>query len=189
MTISALSACKRASNPKPYAYFRITFPEHQYKQYVSDTCPFTFQMPVYTNISLAKDIEYHPCWFNINYPRYKAHVYITLRPVNKQIDSLLDDSHTLVYKHAIKADAIETQDFVNDSLKIYSTIFYIEGNAASPMQFHITDSVKYFVRGSVYFDVQPNSDSLAPAIRFVKDDVMHMIETFEWKKGTCNACF
>ena len=59
----------------------------------------------------------------------------------------------------------------------------IEGvEAASPFQFYLTDSVDHFVRGALYFNVVPNNDSLAPVIDYLKDDMRHMIETFEWKK-------
>jgi len=175
-------ACKESPNPKPEVYFRISFPEHEYQKYNCNDCPYTFDYPIYANITPANDADGGPCWININFRQYKAHFYLTLRDVENNLDSLLDDSHTLVYKHVIKADAITAQDFVNDSLKIYATMFIIDGNAASPLQFHITDSVRYFLRGSVYFDVPPNSDSLAPAIGFVTEDAMHLVESFEWKK-------
>lgn len=182
-------SCKDKQNPKPTVYFRMSFPEHEYQKYETDTCPFIFEYPVYTKIAPTNDPQNPSCWLNINYNKYQAHIHLTLRKVNNNLDSLLDDSHTLVYKHTVKADDIEAQDFVNDSLNVFSTVFYIAGNAASPLQFHITDSVSLFLRGSVYFKVTPNSDSLAPAIEFVEKDAKHFIETFKWKKINCNACF
>jgi len=190
LVISAfVFSCKKTPMPKPMAYFRITLPEHEYQRYETDTCPYMFDYPTYASISLAKDIEYHPCWLNIDFPQFKAHLHLTLRKVNQNLDSLLNDSHTLVYKHVIKADAINARDFVNDSLKVYATLYEIEGNAASPMQFHITDSTHYYIHGSLYFRVRPNADSLAPAIDFLKNDVMHFIGSFEWKYLNTDACF
>lgn len=182
-------ACKKNTLPRPFGYFRITFPEHKYQTYESDTCPYIFEYPVYAKISNAEDIEYHPCWLNVDFPQFKAHLHLTLRKVDGNLDSLLNDSHTLVYKHAIKADAINARDFVNDSLKVYATFYEIQGNAASPMQFHITDSTHYYIHGSFYFRVKPNADSLAPAIDFLKKDVRHFIETFQWKNLNTDACF
>jgi gliding motility-associated lipoprotein GldD len=187
--ILIFSACKHKTMPKPMAYFRISFPAHKYQTYNTDTCPYTFEYPVYSNISLAKDIEYHRCWININFPQYKAHIHITLRKVDNNLDSLLEDSHTLVYKHVVKADAIEAKDYINDSLHVFATMFNIEGNAASPLEFRITDSTHYFIHGSLYFRVRPNADSLAPAVDFIKIDVKHLIETFKWKYLHTNACF
>ena len=189
LLIFIFNACRKNNLPKPMAYFRISFPEHEYQTYNTDTCPFIFEYPVYGKISRAEDIEYHPCWLNIDFPKYKAHIHLTLRKVDNNLDSLLNDSHTLVYKHAIKADAITARDFVNDSLHVYATFYDIEGNAASPMQFHITDSTHYYIHGSFYFKVHPNADSLAPAIDFFKRDVKHLVETFQWKYLNTDACF
>ena len=176
-----LVACNQAPTPKPDVYFRLSFPEHEYQKYSSDECPYSFEYPVYAKVSIDENIDYQPCWINIDMPQYKAYIYITLKKVEDNLDSLFDDSHTLVYKHTVKADAIEAKDFINDSLKVYATIFNIEGNAASPLQFHITDSSNYFFRASLYFNVSPNSDSLSPAIDFVKQDVIRLIESFEWE--------
>jgi gliding motility-associated lipoprotein GldD len=60
-------------------------------------------------------------------------------------------------------------------------MFEIEGNAASNLQFYLTDSTHNFIRGALYFYAKPNYDSLAPVIDFLKKDVEHMITTFKWK--------
>jgi gliding motility-associated lipoprotein GldD len=57
----------------------------------------------------------------------------------------------------------------------------VRTEAASPFQFYLTDSTKNFVRGALYFNTVPNNDSLAPVIDFLKQDIIHMIETFRWK--------
>ena len=94
---------------------------------------------------------------------------------------MIDDSYTLAYKHSIRADDIQEKEFVNEHSRVYATVFDITGNAASPMQFHITDSSQHFFRGSLYFRTRPNRDSLQPAIDFVEKDIIHLIETFRWK--------
>ena len=184
-----LWSCQQPPTPRPTAYYRITLPQPEYQTFKTDTCPFSFEYSVFSNITPSKDLEDPPCWYDINYKKFNAAIHLTFRKIDNNIDSLLDDSHTLVYKHVIKADAINTQDFINDSLKIYATVYYIEGNAASPLQFQIMDSTNFFLRGSVYFNVTPNADSLAPAIKFVEEDVKYFIETFEWQNITCDACY
>jgi gliding motility-associated lipoprotein GldD len=63
-----------------------------------------------------------------------------------------------------------------------SGIFYdIGGDAASPTQFFVTDSAKHFLRGSLYFNAAPNSDSLAPVVKYIKEDMLHLLETVKWK--------
>lgn len=179
--IILISSCKENPIPKPRAYFRISFPEKEYQQYESD-CPYTFKYPVYSTITLDKNQLSEPCWININFPQYKATIHLTYKKIeNDNLQELFEDSHTLVYKHVVKADAINDVLYINDSLKVYATVFNIEGNAASPLQFHATDSVNHFLRGSLYFRVTPNKDSLAPSINFIKEDIRYLIESLEWK--------
>ena len=63
---------------------------------------------------------------------------------------------------------------------MYGTVYTLKGNAASPMQFYLTDSVKNFIRGALYIKEIPNYDSLRPVIGFLSADVIKMIETTEW---------
>jgi gliding motility-associated lipoprotein GldD len=65
---------------------------------------------------------------------------------------------------------------------VIAVLFEIKGNAATPYQFFATDSTTHFLRGSLYFNVYPNKDSLAPVVDFVKKDIFRLIETLEWKK-------
>ena len=64
---------------------------------------------------------------------------------------------------------------------VYGVLYEIKGNAASSVQFYATDSTKHFLRGALYFNTVPNKDSLAPAIQFVEEDIIHLIETLSWK--------
>jgi hypothetical protein len=49
------------------------------------------------------------------------------------------------------------------------------------MQFTITDSTKNFLRGALYFNTKVQNDSLRPAIEYMKKDILHLINTFDWK--------
>lgn len=64
---------------------------------------------------------------------------------------------------------------------MFGSIYEITGNAASNVQFHITDSTHNFIKGSLYFYVKPNYDSILPAVNYIKEDILHLIETLEWK--------
>jgi gliding motility-associated lipoprotein GldD len=57
----------------------------------------------------------------------------------------------------------------------------VGGNAASNIQFYVTDMNHHFLRGALYFNTVPNIDSMGPVIDFVKKDMDHLIETFQWK--------
>jgi len=87
----------------------------------------------------------------------------------------------LVYKHAVKAEEIITKDFENFDNRVFGSMQEISGNAASHIQFHLTDSTNNFIKGSLYFYVKPNYDSILPAVDYIKTDIMRLIETLEWK--------
>ncbi len=163
--------------PRPKAYFRIDTPVKSYKTYSAE-CPFVFEMPDYAFIVKEKD-EF--CWFDIWFPENGATIYLTYKSVNNNLNAHVEDSHEFVYKHVVKADAIEETPYQNDSLKVYGMLYELKGNTASSIQFYLTDSATHFLRGSLYFDVRPNKDSLAPVIEFVREDIIHLIESFQWK--------
>jgi len=176
-----LSACTdNTPMPKPREYYRVNFPEKEYLRF-SEDYPYSFEYPTYAQVIADTDDNSEPYWVNIEFPAYKAAIHISYKKVNNNVGDYIEDSHTLAYKHAIKADAINEAIFINDTLRTFCKLYSIEGNAATPMQFHITDSVSNFLRGSLYFKVSPNRDSLAPSIDFLIEDVIHLMETFEWK--------
>jgi hypothetical protein len=45
----------------------------------------------------------------------------------------------------------------------------------------LTDSTRNFLRGALYFETEPNKDSLAPVIDFFKKDMDQIINTLKWK--------
>ena len=59
--------------------------------------------------------------------------------------------------------------------------FDIDGPSASPFQFFLTDSLHHFVRGALYFNTEVRADSIAPIVEFVEEDLLYLIETFEWQ--------
>lgn len=170
------SCSDQVATPRPRGYFRIDFPEKTYKLY-DGKCPFKFEIPTYS--FLTKSETY--CWYNIYFPNYKATIYLTYRSINNDLDTLLYDAHNFAYKHTIKADAIEESVFEKDSLNVFGSLYNIKGNVASQLQFFVTDSTDHFMRGSLYFDVRPNKDSLAPVVNFIRTDIEHLMESLEWK--------
>lgn len=175
-----LVGCQSTPLPKPRGYFRLDFPEKQYRSFDS-TFPYKFQYPVYGHIVKDKYSGTEKYWINIEFPRYKAIIHISYKEVHGNIDTLIEDIRTLAYKHTIKADAINEKLFSNPEKKVYGTLYDIKGNAASSFQFFVTDSTKHFLRGALYFSVHPNKDSLTPALDFFGKDMVHLIESLEWK--------
>jgi gliding motility-associated lipoprotein GldD len=179
-----LSSCGGSDDetiaPKPRAYFRLNFPEKKYVVYDS-ICPFTFERPTYSQMDRDRNVDAEPCWLNVNFPSFNGTLHLSYKAVNNNIQQYLEDTYTLASKHQIKASGIEERLIRRDSSHVYGLIYEIEGNAASAMQFYLTDSTKHFIRGALYFNEVPNIDSIAPVLAFIKKDIFHMINTFEWK--------
>jgi len=161
--------------PKPQAQLSLKYPKASYKEYIS-TCPFSFELSDLTTIKINKK-----CWINIKYPLLNASIDMTYKPVKNNLKQLLKDAEKLTYSHAIKADGIDSQPYLNKSTQIYATIYHVTGNAASPLQFHVTDSTNNFITGALYFKAIPNYDSIYPAAKYIEKDVRHLIETLKWK--------
>lgn len=174
-------SCKEDYTPKPRGYFRISFQEKSYHQLDSAALPYRFDIPDYSKVVPDIDRLSEPFWINLKIPAHKAEVNISYKKVDNNLAKLTEDSRTLAYKHSIKADAINERIFINPEKKVYGTIYQIEGNAASPLQFYLTDSIRNFLRGALYIREVPNIDSLRPVIDYLTPDLIRLIETTEWK--------
>ena len=120
-------------------------------------------------------------WLKLEYPKLNASIDITYRKIDENLRELLVESEKLVFKHTSRAEQISSNNYVNEREKIYGTLYDITGNAASHIQFHITDSTNHFIKGALYFKIKPNYDSILPAVNYIKNDILHLMETFKWK--------
>jgi gliding motility-associated lipoprotein GldD len=181
-----LSGCKEKHTPKPRGFFRIDFPEKQY-ELLNRNFPYTFEIPEYSRITPDRQNPDKKAWINVEIPANNAEVHISYydlqtgnKPQRELLAEFMEESHELAYKHSIKANAIEEQVFMNPGREVYGTVYRIKGNAASPMQFFLTDSTEHFLRGALYIRATPDIDSLRPVIDFLEKDVVRIIETTNW---------
>jgi gliding motility-associated lipoprotein GldD len=175
IVIFSVFSCKDEVFPKPSSYLRLDYPEAKYVNF-ENQCPFAFEM---NSDAVIKGDQ--NCGFAISYPKMKATIYLTYKPVNKDINLLLRDAQKLTYEHVIKADDILEQPYLNPSKKVYGMFYQVDGNAATNSQFYVTDSIKHFVTGSVYFYAKPNFDSVMPAASYIRNDMQRLMETLKWK--------
>ena len=176
-----IGACRTNNTPKPRGYFRIDFPEKQYQRFQSD-CKFSFEAPVYARVESSELRTAEPCWYNIKFTGYGATLHLTYKSLeNSDVAHFSEDVRRIVYKHIVKADDIIESVIYDPESEVYGFIYDIKGNAASSLNFYITDSITGFLNGSLYFNVQPNIDSLGPSIEFFRKDIIHLINTFEWE--------
>ena len=174
------ASCEEDYIPKPRGYFRIDFPEKKYTSFNPDDCPYKFEVPQYSWIVRDTIGLREPCWLDVNFPKYKAQLHLSYKPVEGNLYKYLEDSRTLVTKHIAKADGINEIP-INNGLGAYGIVYDIKGNAASSIQFVATDSLNHFIRGALYFRCPPNKDSLSPVLEFIRPDIAHLINTLEWK--------
>jgi gliding motility-associated lipoprotein GldD len=176
-----LVSCDEEYNPRPRGYFRIAMPEKKYELFDPATCPYKFEKPVYSSIVTDTLEKSEPCWYNVEWDRFKGTLYLSYKPVNGDLQKFIEDSRSLSMKHIAKASGMSEEEINDPSRKVYGNYTFVKGNSASAVQFFLTDSSKHFLRGSLYFYAIPNPDSIAPVLDFVEQDVKHLVNTFQWK--------
>ena len=183
-----ITACEEPTyTPKPRGYPKITLPTKAYQKFDEKYCQFTFEYPTYATIeqdTLFFD-EKAPsdCWFNIKVKGLNAEIHCSYYNIDGKntFEKLKGDAFQLAGKHNIKADYIDELP-ISKPNKVNGFVFNIEGPAACPFQFYLSDSTRHFMRGALYFDAKSRPDSLKPIIDFMKTDMMQMVNTFEWSK-------
>ena len=176
--------CNSGYTPRPRGYFKIDLPNKQYRVFDSAGYPYTFEYPVYGMV--VKDSvffdEKPENWINIDFPQFEGRIHISYKRIGRNnFDSLVNDAFNMSFKqHTYKASGISPEEFTTP--QGYGGVYFtLKGNAATSNQFFITDSVKHFLRGALYFSATPNADSLEPVNRFLRQDVEHLINTLRWK--------
>lgn len=181
--IVALTSCTNNQYaPKPRGYFNIELPEKAYTHF-DNSCPFTFDYPVYAKVIADRSTDNKPCWYNLSFDQFNARLHMTYYDVGSknEYQSLVEDARTLAFKHTVKANAIDQKIINYPDKKLYGIYYSIEGNTASSVQFFLTDSADHYFRAALYFNERPQYDSIQPVVSFIKEDVARMIETFKWK--------
>ena len=176
-------SCNDSDNylPKPRGYFRIDLPEKAYTK-VDTIERYSFECPVYALVTPDPYSPDEKNWVNVEMPQFKGSIHLTHKPLNGNLGEYLEDVHTMVTKHLQKANGVRDSLISNDEHKVYGLFIEMDGKGvATPMQFYLTDSTKNFVRGALYFNFKPDNDSMQPVINFIREDIDHMINTFEWK--------
>lgn len=175
-----ISGCQHEpASPKPRAYPRIEYPARAYVHYAEGECPFTFQYPDYAEIK-KKDEK---CWFDLFMPAFDARLHCTYVPVTDRakFDDLIGDTYAIADRINARANYMEETPLTN-AQGVHGMTLTWTGPAASTLHFFLTDTTQHFFTAALYFDSKVNPDSLQPIAQFIRQDITHMISTFEWKK-------
>ena len=180
LLLAMVSCGDRHPQPKPRGYFRIDLPEKQYVK-LDTMRHYAFEYPVYATITPDYLSPQERDWANVEFPTFKGTVHLSYKTVNHNLHEYLEDAYLMITKHITKATGIRDSVIINRDRNVYGLVYFLEGEGvASPLQFYLTDSTSHFLRGSLYFNIYPNNDSLQPVIGFITDDVRHLINTMEW---------
>jgi gliding motility-associated lipoprotein GldD len=171
---------------KKKGYFKIDLPEKKYQLFDQPGYPYKFEYPVYARV--IKDTTFfeakpeNPWWVNIDFAQFAARIHLSYKEIGKnKFDSLVNDAFKLSYKqHTYIATGIEPEELITAN-NIHGIYFTLSGNTATANQFFLTDSTRHFLRGALYFEAAPNADSLSIVNDFLKKDLLHLINTLQWK--------
>lgn len=202
--IILIESCNSAYTSKKEGYFKINFPEKSYTLFNDSAFPYTFEYPVYAKVmkdsSFFDEETRSPFSINIVFPSFNGTIFISYKNIGgtsvyklknpdgsyrdsigkNDFDKLVNDSYNLTYKNDIKAYSI--QDSVIHTPNDVSGIFFnLSGNVATANQFFLSDTIRHFLRGALYFDATPNEDSLRPVNAFLQKDIKHLINTLKWR--------
>lgn len=185
LIICFLAACNSDYTIKRRGFYKIDFPAHQYQLFDQPGYPYTFEYPVYAKI--IKDTTFfegkpeNDYWINVDFPQFNGKIYISYKEIGKNdFTKLVNDAFEMTFKHTSKATEITDSAF-ETSKGISGVFFNVGGNAATGKQFFVSDSVKHFLRGALYFDATPNVDSLGIVYDFLQADMKHLINSLQWK--------
>lgn len=175
--------------PKPRSFPRVVYPERTPARFGPDYCDFAFDFPDYAKLERKElffdEAPAHPCWFDLYLEPFDGRVHFSYYPVRNSRDweEKRDQAFELAGYHNKRASNIR-EIRIEAGPNLGGMIFDIDGPAASPYQFFLTDTSSHFVRGALYFNSQARPDSLRPVIDFVVEDIQKMIDSFAWRAGS-----
>ncbi|MBS9523416.1 gliding motility lipoprotein GldD [Litoribacter ruber] len=181
--VSMCMACGSDYLPKPKGFNRIDLPEREFEK-LEARFPYSFEHSAH---SLVESDEFNPneeAWINLNYKDMEAKVHLTYKPIDgeeEKLKSYLADAINLTSKHQVKAYGID-ESILRTPNGYTGVVAELSGEVPTQFQFFVTDSTQHFLRGALYFNVAHKNDSLAPVIEYIKVDMMHLMNTLEFKQ-------
>lgn len=164
--------------PRPLANLRVEFPERVYTE-TSLSCPYQFGLASYMTPNPTS--SENPCHLDISLGQFNGMLHLSYVPVKDNLPELVAYSIDKVREHQVKASAIQDSLIISQEHRVYGTFYEFYGNSATPFQFHFTDSLQHFIRGTVYFNATPNFDSIYPVLQYVREDLIHIITSNRWQ--------
>ena len=175
--------CENYFLPKESAYLRLDYPKPEYELIDDKEFPFFFEANSRLSEISDIDINLESIDFIINYNQLNAQINFQYKNVNskEKLNAYILDLKTAIETHSMMANSVKIKDYSLKEKNIFGRIFDLSGDVASPYQFYLTDSINNIISGFVYFNIKPNYDSILPAINYIENDIIYLIESFDWK--------
>ncbi len=181
LTCLGLNSCtSEIAVPKPSLYLRINFPAKEYTS-IDTNCPYTFEVNKAYHLKDVSNALANTCHKEMDLGPLNGTFQLSYMKMVEPLSAYVNYMNDKVEEHLIKATGKNIRNIINPEKKVYGTIFELEGNVATPIQFYLTDSTSQFFSGVLYFNTVPNYDSLRTSIQYVSEDLEKLINTFEWK--------
>ena len=178
--LAGMFACQRVPEPKPRGYFRLDLPAHAYDTLRLEL-PFFMEVPAYAEVRQT-EAERVQGGFDVFFPSFGATLYLTYKPVDHNLERLSADMVRAVQFIARQPEHIRPSRLAGLKRGVSGILYEVDGPVASAVQCCLTDSVRHFLRASLYFSQAVNPDSLRPVIQFLTDDIRYMASSLEWKE-------
>ena len=136
--------------PRPRGYFRIALPEKKYVAW-DDSCPFTFEIPEYSHIYHSAAPHAEKYWRDMYFGQFKATLYLSYKEIDSDtlLKKLINESWQLTEAHSQVAGGLRDSAILNPTNHVFGSVENLSGNAATLLQFYVTDSTRNFLRGSL----------------------------------------
>jgi gliding motility-associated lipoprotein GldD len=181
MLLMGLSISCAEYTPKPRGFYRIEIPEAPYTFFSLTDLPYSFMVSQLATIELPP-AEAPEGWINLSYETLNAKLYCSYQKISPEtLPTVAGECRELLLRSVKNANAITEQNYEDADSRLYGTLFRMDGESPSPIQFMLTDSVNHFFRGALYYQCKVNTDSLTPVTRYLGEEVVELIQTFQWK--------
>ncbi|MDD4514966.1 gliding motility protein GldD [Massilibacteroides sp.] len=162
--------------PKPKGYLRLEPEKARYVKLPVKNLPYTFYISDKVSVEIPE--EQNNEWLNLCYKDFDVKIYCSYFPVTKtKLPELTEETFKIIERIS-KQTKVSAYD--NPEQNVYGMLFDLGGNTASPIQFYVTDSLDHFFRGALYYNAVANADSLAPVTRYLREDIVELIQSFSW---------
>ncbi len=167
--------------PKPPTHLMVDLPAHAYQKF-SDTTNYTFNIPKFWSVRTNfKDQDSLILYLGKEIDGDLHFQYLKIDSVNS-LSKHINKTFEKIDFHKARARGLKDTNFVFNDKKVYGSLYEFIGNSATNFQFYLTDSTNHFVRSELLIRRKPNYDSLQPTLNYIKTDLIHLINTFQWEE-------